>query len=316
MRMYDEATALARIGAWQCDLETEELTWTNGVYDLFGLPRGSRLERSRTVELYHDESRVQMQRLRAATIAGAGAFSLEARICTPEGENRWMRLSADVEMRDGRPVRLFGAKQDITREREMLDRLRDMAERDPLTGLANRTLFQARFHERQRSEAADVPVSALVLIDLDHFKQINDGYGHAAGDECLRQFAGRLRRAFPEASLIARIGGDEFALLLRHPVRRGDLARALGTILTRLCRPVLCGAHSIRIGASIGATVADLSRPFDSVRLFAEADSMLYAAKDAGRSSAQMFDIEAGLGDGMNAAAHLLLTRLTGSLRG
>lgn len=116
-KMYDRASALARIGVWECDLATEALTWTDGVYDLFELPRGSPITRPQVLALYDEESRREMERLRAQAIAEGGSFALDIHIRTAKGNARWLRLTADVEREQGRPVRIFGTKQDITAEK-------------------------------------------------------------------------------------------------------------------------------------------------------------------------------------------------------
>ena len=123
-KMYDRSSALARIGVWECDLATEKLTWTDGVYDLFELPRGSPLARARILELYDEESRREMERLRAQAIAEGGSFSLDILIRTAKGNERWLRLTADVEREAGRSVRIFGTKQDITAERRAQEKVR------------------------------------------------------------------------------------------------------------------------------------------------------------------------------------------------
>jgi len=123
-KMYDRSSALARIGVWECDLATEALTWTDGVYDLFELPRGLPIERARIVEFYDAESRREMERLRALAIAEGGSFSVDIRIRTARGNERWIRLTADVEREQGRSVRIFGTKQDITAERRAQEKVR------------------------------------------------------------------------------------------------------------------------------------------------------------------------------------------------
>src|SRR3954469_19873407 len=123
-KMYDRSSALARIGVWECDLATEQLTWTDGVYDLFELPRGSPLERARIVDFYDDESRREMERLRARAIAEGGSFSLDILIRTARGNERWLRLTADVEQERGHSVRIFGTKQDVTAERRAQEEVR------------------------------------------------------------------------------------------------------------------------------------------------------------------------------------------------
>ncbi len=312
-RIYDQAARLAGIGAWECDLDTEALTWTDGVYDLFDLPRSSPLRRASIIEFYEDESRAEMERLRAEAIRTRGSFTVDARIRTRRGASRWIRLSADVAYDRDRPVRIFGAKQDITREKELWDRLKELAERDPLTGLANRGLFETRCHELIGAKVGEVSVAALALIDLDDFKQINDGLGHSAGDECLRQVAARLHRALGSAIVVARIGGDEFAVLLRAPLSRARIVEALEHALRGLCRPVLWRDRSIEIGASVGVTIVKPPYHREPSRLLDEADHALYAAKAAGRNMIRIFGEDPGLSKAGGIVAGINDNALIGS---
>ncbi len=289
-RLYDQASQLAKIGAWECDLKHEELTWTDAVYDLFGLARGSTLHRPSTVEMYFDESRRQMQRLRAEALRTAISFVLDANIRTAGNESRWMRLSAQAVYRQGRPVRIFGAKQDITHEKQLWDGLRQLAEHDWLTGLANRRVFEARCNDLIRRDIDEASVAALVLIDLDHFKAINDRFGHLAGDECLRQFAARLGRIFNDAILICRLGGDEFAALLHAPLGRAQLSQIMERARRELCAPVSWGNVQIDVSASIGVALLKRTLFQGLEQALAEADSALYLAKHTGRNTVRVFN--------------------------
>jgi len=116
-KMYDRSSALARIGVWEFDLVEARLTWTDGVYDLFELPRGSHLDRAKIVALYEEESRRDMERMREQAIEFGGNFTLDIQIRTAKGNKRWLRLTADVERENGRSLRIFGTKQDITEEK-------------------------------------------------------------------------------------------------------------------------------------------------------------------------------------------------------
>ena len=116
-KMYDRSSALARIGVWEYDLIEARLTWTDGVYDLFELPRGSHLDRAKIVALYEEESRRDMERMREQAIEFGGNFTLDIQIRTAKGNKRWLRLTADVERENGRSLRIFGTKQDITEEK-------------------------------------------------------------------------------------------------------------------------------------------------------------------------------------------------------
>lgn len=116
-KMYDRVSSLARIGVWECQLPTEVLTWTNTVYDLFGMPRGAPLQRSETVELYEPGSRAELERCRSKAIRDGTGFCLDALIRPQNGGERWIRITADVEQEGGRSARIFGTKQDITIEK-------------------------------------------------------------------------------------------------------------------------------------------------------------------------------------------------------
>lgn len=102
--------------AWQCDLRDDSLTWSDGVYDLFGLPRGSVLDRNAIVAMYLSESQEELERLRNEAIAACGSFTFEARIRRADGELRWMRITADVVTEDGVARHLYGTKIDVTDE--------------------------------------------------------------------------------------------------------------------------------------------------------------------------------------------------------
>ncbi|UIJ46691.1 PAS domain-containing protein [Sphingomonas cannabina] len=101
-------------GAWQCDLKDDSLTWSRSVFDLFGIPRDTPIDRRDIVEMYCEESRELLERLRSEAIASRGSFTFEARIRRLDGTMRWMRVTADTLCSNGRVTHLYGQKQDIT----------------------------------------------------------------------------------------------------------------------------------------------------------------------------------------------------------
>ena len=291
-RLYDQALNLARIGAWECELETERLTWTQGVYDIFGYPMDNPLRRASIVDLYVDESRRNMELARAEVIRTGRPVTLDAEIRTWRGERRWMRLLINTEGEGGRRARIFGSKQDITSDRQAMENLRRQAETDPLTGLVNRYVFQARYREVVGDSLNHGFASALVLIDLDRFKELNDTFGHPAGDACLCEVAQRLRWAFHNAGLVARLGGDEFAIILRAPTNPSRIAQVLQQTVVMLSRPLFWNGLRLDVGASIGAALVGRPHRRRIVELFAEADAALYDAKAAGRNKVHLFGDE------------------------
>ena len=285
-QIFEHASAAARIGVWECDLSDNSLTWSDVVYDLFDLPRGSVPDRADTIECYSVESRNALQAVRSQAIAERSGFTLDAEIVTPKGRRRWIRLTATVQCENDVPTRIFGMKQDITEEKILSDRTRHLAEFDSMTGLANRHQFQDRLAAVK--DGARPPLGALLLVDLDGFKQINDTFGHALGDLCLAEMAQRLGAACQDAELVARIGGDEFAVLLGDHHDGAGLEVYAARIVEALNRPVYCGGELLAVSASVGIAVA---RSEDCVPsdLFRKADHALYAAKAAGRNTFRSF---------------------------
>lgn len=282
--LVERASATARIGIWSCSLPDEALTWTEGVYDIFELERGCFIDRTTTLRMYTPDSARQMQALRAEAIANLGDFHFDAEIITAKGNQRWMRITATVDGAEGKARSIFGMKQNITEEKLLADRTRLLAETDTLTGLANRSLFKARI-EDLHGRRNGISVGALLLIDLDNFKVINDTLGHAQGDACLVEAGRRLRQCVPASALVARIGGDEFAILTAGEETL-NLDRLSERIIQAFETPFSLGGQTRRVGASLGlARRAEQ----DADALYRNADTALYAAKSAGRGTWRIY---------------------------
>jgi diguanylate cyclase (GGDEF)-like protein len=276
-----ESLKRAGIGVFDCELKTEKLAWTRSVYDIFGIAPKPDLRRGEIVELYHRDSLEALERLRARAIERASGFTLDAQITRPDGTPRWIQIVAQVECQRGVPARLTGTKQDITRQRLERDLLQQSAEIDSLTGLANRAVFQSRFLDSARTSLGFRPLGALVLFDVDGFKQVNDRFGHVAGDACLVWFGQRIRQAFPDALMVARIGGDEFAVLLPSHRNLQRLNRRVEGAVALLKTPILWNDTLLEVGASYGTAKAENAISYDAEAMFVCADQALYAAKRA-----------------------------------
>lgn len=275
------SVANAGIGVFECDLRSEALVWTRNVYDMFGIDRSCVPDRQDIVALYDAPSREALDRLRTRAIERQSGFTLDARITRPDGASRWVQITAQVESERGRAVRLIGTKVDVTRQRLEVQGLQHAAELDGLTGLANRAVFQTRFLDSSRSTLGFRPLGALVLFDIDRFKHINDQYGHAAGDACLVTFGERIRTCFPDALLTARIGGDEFAILLPSNRSLQRLNSRIAKALALLKMPVVWNGLLLEAGASHGAALARNAISYDAEEMFLHADAALYVAKRA-----------------------------------
>ncbi|WP_245459367.1 MULTISPECIES: GGDEF domain-containing protein [unclassified Rhizobium] len=275
-KVFDHCSKAARIGVWECSLPDERLSWTDMVYELFDLQPGTPLVRDDIVALYSPDAAKELTRLRNAAIEQRGSFSLDAEIITRKGNRRWIRVTATVECEGDIPVRIFGLKQDVTAEVMMLREIRRRADFDHLTGLPNRFSFHERLDALCGSGSAIN--TALLLIDLDGFKRVNDTFGHGMGDMCLIEAARRLTGAAEHADLVSRIGGDEFAVIYTG-ASVGHVEHAASRIAQEMQWDARDG---IVLGASVG--IAWAVPGTTSASLYEEADKAMYQAKTQGRA--------------------------------
>ncbi len=169
--------------------------------------------------------------------------------------------------------------------------LEQLAYADPLTGLPNRRLFSDELRHMRAQAAREGATFTLLLIDLDHFKQVNDTLGHDAGDALLVEVARRLRECVRETDRLARLGGDEFAVLLSKTDDEQDVEQIARRIVDSVAEPIEFGSHQMRVGASIGAAAFRGAQASDEA-LYKQADLALYQAKSAGRNTWVWYDAE------------------------
>jgi diguanylate cyclase (GGDEF)-like protein len=180
---------------------------------------------------------------------------------------------------DGGMVRTF---MDITDRKRAEARIAEMATHDELTGLANRSLFRERIEQALgRTQRYGEPF-ALLLLDLDRFKPINDTLGHPVGDEVLKETARRLQRCVRETDTVARLGGDEFAILQAQAMTEDEVGRVAQRILDAIAEPLDINGGRIVIGTTIGVAFAPRDA-VDQEQLIAKADHALYEGKKSGR---------------------------------
>ena len=288
-RLLAETQRLAHVGSWEWDAPgpAERLTWTDEMYRLAGLvPQSVMVTAKLWLAVTHPADRERVEGALRAAFARPGAFELAQRLVLPTGEVRHLAIRGEVEHDgDGRPVRVWGSAQDVTERHRVQEELRRTALTDPLTGLGNRLLLVDRLRKAIAALGGpDGPALrhvAVIAVDLDGLKRVNDTHGHATGDELLRETARRLRSVVRDRDLVARLGGDEFVLLCAG-VDPPGAARLAERIVAEISSPYsLSGGVTAWSGASVGVTVTD--DPADDVdRLLAQADRALYAAKGSG----------------------------------
>jgi diguanylate cyclase (GGDEF)-like protein/PAS domain S-box-containing protein len=206
-------------------------------------------------------------------------------IIQPLSDGRWLQVQSR-RLKTGRTVSVCTDITEIKRAEAMI---KAQAERDSLTGLFNRAVLLERLSKAVTARRRNGQPAALVLIDLDDFKHVNDTLGHGAGDELLIALARRLGYALGNSDTIARIGGDEFAILLPNAANVSAVQKIIEALVSRVVEPVALGRQTIRPSCSIGVAFfpIDGQTPKD---LFKHADVALYQAKARGRGSCCFFD--------------------------
>jgi diguanylate cyclase (GGDEF)-like protein len=184
---------------------------------------------------------------------------------------------------------VFCVARNVTGRRETERQLAHQALHDSLTGPANRVLFMDRLDQALARLQRHASPLALLFVDLDHFKVVNDSLGHAAGDEVLVQAADRLRRALRPTDTIARFGGDEFVVLCEEAAGRAEGEEIAGRISEALSRPFKVGEQEVVLTASTGIVIAGDTHT-DAGALLRDADTAMYRAKDRGHANSQVFD--------------------------
>ncbi|MDR3280323.1 MAG: diguanylate cyclase [Synergistaceae bacterium] len=221
-------------------------------------------------------------------MAEQGKQYTEFRMMGGDGKYRWVGMHHMViANNEGIPCRFVGTCEDIQETREREDEIRRQATLDQLTKLPNRYLYNDRFLQNMVMAKRNDSSLVLILWDLDGFKQVNDTYGHLAGDRLLVIVAEIMRASLRETDTLARFGGDEFVMLLSCPKdSEKDVAgRTTSRIFRALRKPLDIGAEKVRIGASCGISFFP-GHTSDGEHLFNLADEALYAAKKTGKNKA------------------------------
>jgi len=219
---------------------------------------------------------------KAGRLPSSTYFTHELEQPCRDGRLIWTEVIAHyTRNEDSGHVELHGVTRDISMRKQQEERIRHMAQHDPLTGLANRALFGQYFETLRRSANRDGHRLALVFLDLDRFKPVNDQLGHAIGDRLLSEIAARLLQSVRESDVVARIGGDEFVILLRQVTDADSAERAADKLRKVIVRPFEIDGHPIEIGASLGIALY----PDDGLseqELLRKADLAMYQAKHLG----------------------------------
>jgi diguanylate cyclase (GGDEF)-like protein len=309
-RRLGVALESSQVGVFELDLETRELLWDDRVNALYGLPQdgGSRGYQNWRDALHPDDLRRAEEEYRLACEV-TGNYHSEYRIVTPAGIVRNIRAIGTVYKDASSTPKMVGVNWDVSADVALNENLRlsnrlsearnaeleaakaaieHNALHDSLTGLPNRRYLDEVLKARAEATGRDNGMLALLHIDLDRFKQINDTLGHAAGDAMLVHAAYTLSANAGSDDFVARIGGDEFVVVSIVKDGEASLAALADRLIGKMRLPIVYDGHEVRSGISVGIAT-ETGREPDPNRLLINADIALYRAKSRGRNRHEFF---------------------------
>ncbi|GAC1652440.1 MAG: bifunctional diguanylate cyclase/phosphodiesterase [Vulcanimicrobiaceae bacterium] len=275
------AQQIAHLGSFFHDLRTKERRFSNELYYVFGMKPGDPLPKKGIWEFDHPDDREYVREEIEKARRERRHYDLDHRIVRPDGTVRYVheqgRWTYDI---DGRETFNIGTIIDITERKEAEAALAHLAYHDSLTGLPNRTKLIETLEEALGNRKHD-DLFALLFVDLDRFKIINDTLGHGYGDQVLVEIGTRLRTLLPNYAIVARPGGDEFIVFIPGVDDKVAVSKIADQILDTFKKPFFAGGHEHFISASIGVSLAPLDGEAVEV-LLQNADTAMYAAKKRG----------------------------------
>ena len=309
-RRLDLALDSYKCGMWEADLDAGVTYWDERMHQLYGLTYSDGITTHETwINTIHPDDREETLSNVGRTIANGVPYVQASRVVLPDGAVRHVRSVGKVHETPGGSRKLIGIAFDISDDVLLTEQLRTakaMAEakndeladakdriehnalHDPLTGLGNRRMLDKELEALSNARVDGLQNIAILHIDLDRFKQINDTLGHAAGDAMLVHASKILRANVRAGDMVARIGGDEFVVLVASPPSKVFLSSLSERIIAQMRQPVDYNGFPCRFGVSIGiACAGDMA--IDERQLLVNADIALYRAKESGRNRHEFF---------------------------
>ncbi len=245
---------------------------------------------SNSFEQIHPDDRDQVIAIFRDTVATGVGQRTQFRFRLNDGSSRFIESQGNpIQAASGEVDRVIVVSRDVTERAGIEEQMRYLAHHDPLTGLPNRLLMRDRFEQALHRAHRDKQLLAVLFIDLDDFKYVNDRHGHAVGDGLLGEVARRLKHALRETDSVGRHGGDEFTVLLETLTERAHVVTLAEKLLDAFVQPFSLQGHTVKISASIGVSLyPDHGNEIEE--LLRAADGAMYRVKAAGKTGYQFFN--------------------------
>lgn len=291
--LLSRSQSMANMGSWEWRRAADSMAWSDEMHRIIGTTPGSFDAPARTILLthVHADDRMLVERALAGAMDHGLAYSIEFRIVQPNGMVRRLLEQTSIErLADETIIAVHGIRRDITEQSDANERIRSLAFFDPLTGLANRSLFRNMVQHRLANHSGQGTRCAVLIVDIDRFKLINETLGPQIGDEVLKAVGLLLRdclraadlkgstRQAPAEERIARLGGDEFTILLGDIIDPQQANQVAQRIVRALGDPIIVGGHELTVSASVGISMTP-NDGHDTDSLLRNAGTAMHAAK-------------------------------------
>ncbi|MCF6310437.1 MAG: EAL domain-containing protein [Sulfurimonas sp.] len=285
-----DAQRIAKIGSWEYNLVTKTLSLSDEVYRTLGIKLSTNMEWEDFLNYIDDNDYNKVLAVLDDAIKYGSTFDLKYALKLKKNKKVYVQTSGKVRKKQDGSAKITAVSMDISSDIKNRQRIEELAYYDSLTGLANRLLLKDRIAKSIQHAKRDKENLALLFMDLDHFKLINDTLGHGVGDELLIYISRLLEKQVREADTISRFGGDEFIILLPNVKGINDAEIVAKKIQKALQQKHTIGSHQLYVTTSIGVSI--YPEHADSIDdLITNADTAMYEAKKSGRNGYKIYSL-------------------------
>jgi diguanylate cyclase (GGDEF)-like protein/PAS domain S-box-containing protein len=287
-----EAQELTNVGSWEWDLTEESITWSPEMFRILDVDPidGELVSFDAYLSHVHPDDHELTRDVIVRAVRTGEGFVFDFRTNRPDGRLQWLQSRGRVERDETgtHSTRMLGTTQDITAQKTSEEALRRQALHDALTGLPNRTLLADRLGHAVAHAARRGSRTAVLFIDIDDFKAVNDNFGHHGGDEALVEVARRLEASLRPSDTLARVGGDEFVAICEDVASPQDATALAARVIDALVAPIRLADGDAPVKVSVGVSVGTSGEQPEA--LVRRADAAMYDAKLAGGGAYRLFD--------------------------